>query len=38
MEFFAGVANQLGEARFDVHMHVLKLNLPGEFAAFNLAK
>ena len=37
VQFLAGIADQLGQARLDVHMHVFQLHRPGEVAAGDLA-
>ena len=36
MQLLAGIADALGEARFDVHVHVLMGDRPFEFAALDL--
>ena len=38
VKFFAGIADQLCQARFDIHVYVFTLDSPDKFTAFNLAK
>ena len=37
MQFFASIANELGEARFNIHVHIFALNLPVKFTARDFA-
>ena len=37
MQFFSGDADQIGQARFDIHVHVFLLDGPDKFAALDFA-